>query len=196
MVVHPSLPVNSVRELVAYSKANPGKLSYSGGSPGTAQHLGGELFKRMTGTDMLYIMYKGTGAVMPDILGGRLQVAIENIVITVPHIRRGALRGLAVTSPQRSSVIPELPSVSEAGVAGFQAIGWFGVFAAARTPHATVAKLNAEIAAIMLLPDVTEKLTSSGAEPVSGPPDDLRKLLASESAVWGKVIREAGLRVQ
>lgn len=196
MVVHPSLPVASIRELIDYSKANPGKLSYSGGTPGTAQHLGGELFKKMTGADMLYIMYKGTGAVMPDLLGGRLQVAVENIVITVPHIRRGALRGLAVTSAKRSAVIPELPTVAESGVPGFQTTGWFGIFAAARTPPAVVAKLNADIAAIMTMPEVVDRLSTAGAEAVSGPPDDLRRLLASESAVWGKVIREAGLHVQ
>jgi tripartite-type tricarboxylate transporter receptor subunit TctC len=196
VVVHPSLPVNNIRELIDHSKANPGKLSYSGGSPGTSQHLGGELLKRMTGMDMLYIMYKGTAAVMPDIIGGRLQVALENIVVTVPHIQRGALRGLGVTSLKRSSVIPEMPTVAEAGVPGYQVIGWFGVFAAARTPQPIVQKLNAEIAAIMKLPDVAERLVTSGAEPVSGPPNELRDLLARESAVWGKLIRESGLRIQ
>ncbi len=196
LVVHPTLPVNTVAEFIDYGRKNPGKLSYSGGTPGTAQHLGGELFKRSTGVDMLYIMYKGTGALMPDLLGGRLQAAFENVLIVIPHIRRGALRGLGVTSLQRSPAIPELPTIAESGVPGFQATGWFGVFAPARTPQPIVKRLNAEIQAIMKTPEVADRLTAAGAEAVSAPPEELRSLLHREIAVWHKVIREAGIRVQ
>ena len=196
MVVHPSLPVKSVSELIEYAKARPGKLSYAGSTPGTAQHLGWELFKRTTGTDMLYVPYKGTGALMPDLLSGRLQAAIDNVLVMVPHIKSGALRGIGVTSAKRSPAIPELPTIAEAGVPGFQAVGWFGVFAAAKTPQPIVTKLNAEIAAIMKQSDVYDRLLAQGAEPVSGSPDDLRKLLAREIAIWSKVIREAGVKIE
>ncbi len=194
VVVHPSLPVKSMSELIEHAKAQPGKLSYSAATPGTTQRLGSELFKQMTGIDMLYVPYKGSGAALPDLLSGRLQLAFDNVLIMVPHIRRGALRGLAVTSLQRSQVIPELPTVAETGVPGFEAIGWFGVFAPARTPPQIIKKLNAEIAAIMKLPDVYNRLVDQGAEPVSAPPDELRKLLAHEIAKWGKVIRDVGIR--
>lgn len=143
---------------------------------------------------MLYVPYKGSGAALPDLLSGRLQLAFDNVLIMVPHIKRGALRGLAVTSLQRSQVIPELPTVAEAGVPGFEAIGWFGVFAPARTPPQIISRLNAEIAAIMKLPDVYNRLVDQGAEPVSAPPDELRKLLTREIAKWSKLIREIGIR--
>lgn len=194
-VIHPSLPANSMSEFIAYAKARPGKLNFAGSTPGTVQHLSGELLKRMAGFDMLYVPYKGTGALMPDLLSGRLQAAIDNVLIMVPHIKSGALRGLGVTSAKRSAVIPDLPTIAEA-VPGFEAIGWFGVFAAARTPQQIVKKLNAELVAIMKEPEMRERLLTQGAEPVFGPPDILRNQLAREMEVWGKLIREAGLKVE
>ena len=148
----------------------------------------------MTGIDMLYVPYKGTGVLLPDLLGGRLQAAIDNVLIVVPYMKSGALRGLAVTSAKRSVVVPELPTIAESGVPGFQSGGWFGVLAAAGTPAHIVKKLNAEIAGVMQQNDVRERLLAQGAEPLSGPPDDLKKLLAREREVWGKVIREAGVK--
>ena len=196
LVVQPSLPIRTVAELIDYARANPARLNYAGSTPGSLQHLSGELLKRSAGIDMLYVPYKGTGAVMPDLLGGRLHVAFDNVLIMVPHIRSGALRGLAVTSAQRSAVVPELPTIAESGVAGFQAVGWFGVFATAKTPGAIVAKLNATIAAFMKEPETRERLLAQGAEPRSGPPDDLRRYLAREIEVWGKVVRESRLKVE
>lgn len=133
MVVHPTLPVKTLPELMAHAKANPGKLSYAGSSPGTAQHLGWQLIKHQTGTDMQYVPYRGTGALMPDLLVGRLQAGIDNVAILTLYIKSGQLRGIAVTGTTRSALLPELPTVAASGVPGFQAMGWFGVFAPAQT---------------------------------------------------------------
>jgi tripartite-type tricarboxylate transporter receptor subunit TctC len=193
-VVHPSVPVNTMPEFIAYAKARPGQLNFAGSSPGSVQRLAGELLKRMTGIDMLYVPYKGTGLLLPDLLGGRLQAAIDNVLVVVPYMKSGALRGLAVTTAKRSATVPELPTIAESGAPGFQASGWFGVLAAAGTPAHIVNKLNGEINAAMQQPEVRDRLLAQGAEPLTGPPDALRKLLAREREVWGKVIREAGIK--
>jgi tripartite-type tricarboxylate transporter receptor subunit TctC len=154
------------------------------------------LLKRTSGFDMLYVPYKGTGGVMPDLLGGRLHVVIDNVLILAPYIRNGTVRGLGVTSAKRSVLFPELPTLSETGVPGFHAVGWFGIFAAARTPQPIIARLNAEINAIMKDPEMRERLLSQGAEPLTGTPDDARRYLAREIEVWGKVVRDAGIKVE
>lgn len=196
LVVQPALPVKTVAELIAYAKANPGKLNFAGSTPGSLQRLAGELLKRTGGFDMLYVPYKGTGAVMPDLLGGRLDMAFDNVLILTPYIRKGQLRALGVTSAKRSVVFPELPTLAETGVPGFHAVGWFGVFAAARTPQPIVTRLNAEISAFMKEPETQHRLLAQGAEPLSGSPDDLRRYLAREIEVWGRVIREAGIKAE
>ena len=193
-VVHPSVPVNSMPEFIAYAKARPGQLNFAGSTPGSVQRLSGELLKRMTGIDMLYVPYKGTGVLMPDLLGGRLQAAIDNVLVVVPYMKSGALRGLAVTSARRSTVVPELPTIAESGAPGFQSGGWFGVLAAAGTPAHIINKLNAEINGAMREPEVRDRLLAQGAEPLSGPPDELKMLLVREREVWGKVIRDAGIK--
>ena len=196
LVVNPALPITSVAGLIEYAKANPGKLSFSGGTPGAQQHLAGELFKRNNGIDMLYVPYKGTAAMLPDLLGGRIDVAIDNVLVMAPYVKKGTLRGLAVTSAARSPALPELPTIAESGSPGFRVIGWFGVFAPAKTPAALIKKLNTEIASIMRQADVADPLLAQGAEPQSGSPDDLRKLLGEEIAQWSKVIRESGIRAE
>jgi tripartite-type tricarboxylate transporter receptor subunit TctC len=196
LVVQPSLPIKSVADLVSYGKANPGKLNYAGSTPGSLQRLAGELLKRTAGFDMLYVPYKGTGAVMPDLLGGRLDVAFDNVLILTPYIKKGQLRALGVTSSKRSVVYPELPTLAESGVPGFNAVGWFGVFAAAGTPPAIVSRLNREIVALMEEPETRGRLLAQGAEPQPGSPEDLRKYLAGEIEKWGKVVREAGIKAE
>jgi len=196
LVTHPSLPVDSFDTLIAHARANPGKLSYSGGTAGAQQHLAGELLKREKRIDMLYIGYKGSGPMLPDLLSGRLDVAIDNVLLMAQHVRSGKVRGLAVTGTTRSPALPELPTVAEAGVPGFRVIGWFGVFAPAGTPPSIVRHLNAEIAAVMRTPEVAQPLIAQGAEPQSGTPEDLRRLLAQEIALWSKVIPEAGIKVE
>ena len=196
LVVQPNLPVKSVADLVAYAKASPGKLNFAASTPASLQRLSGELLKRSAGFDMLYVPYKGTGAMMPDVLGGRLHVVIDNVVTLLPHVKSGVLRGLGVTSAKRSLVFPELPTLAETGVPGFHAQGWFGVFSTARTPQPIVVRLNREVTAILREPDTRERLVAQGAEPLSGSPDDLRGHLAREIEVWGRVIREANIKVE
>jgi tripartite-type tricarboxylate transporter receptor subunit TctC len=196
LVVQSTLPIKSVADLVAYARANPGKLNYAGSTPGSLQRLAGELLKRTAGFDMLYVPYKGTGQLMPDLLGGRLHAAFDNVLVLAPHIRSGTLRALGVTSSKRSVVFPELPTIAETGVPGFHAVGWFGIFAAARTPQPIITRLNAELSGLMKEPDVRDRLVAQGAEPLSGPPDDLRKYLAGEIEKWGKVIRDAGVQAE
>src|SRR5690349_14175226 len=196
LVIQPTLPVKTVADLIAYGKANPGKLTFAGSTPSSLQRLAGELLKRTGGFDMLYVPYKGTGAVMPDLLGGRLDVAFDNVLILTPYVKKGQLRALGVTSTKRSVIFPELPTLAETGVPGFHAVGWFGVFAAARTPAAIVKRLNAEILSSMKEPDTRDRLLAQGAEPMPGSPDDLRKYLAGEIEKWGKVIREAGIKAE
>jgi tripartite-type tricarboxylate transporter receptor subunit TctC len=196
LVAQAKLPVKSMPDLVAYAKANPGKLTFAGSTPGSLQRLAGELIKRTAGIDILYVPYKGTGAVMPDLLGGRLDLAIDNVLVLAPYIKKGQLRALGVTSSKRSVVYPELPTLEETGMPGFHAVGWFGVFAAAKTPQPAVKRLHGEIVALMQEPETRDRLLAQGAEPQPGGPDELRKHLAGEIAKWGKVIREAGIKAE
>jgi tripartite-type tricarboxylate transporter receptor subunit TctC len=195
LVVQPGLPVRSVKELIEYARARPGKLTYSGSTVTSLQRLTGEHLKRMAGIDMLFVPYKGTGALMPDLLAGRLDVAFDNVLVLASYVKSGALRALAVTGAKRSVVMPELPTIAEAGVPGFQSAGWFGVMGAAKTPPAVVGKLNSELSALMNEPVLRDRLIAQGAEPLSGPPELLRKHLASEVETWAKLIREVGLKV-
>jgi tripartite-type tricarboxylate transporter receptor subunit TctC len=196
LVSQPALPVKTVSDLVAYGKANPGKLTFAGSTPGSLQRLAGELLKRNAGFEMLYVPYKGTGAVMPDLLGGRLDLAIDNVLVLAPYVRKGQLRALGVTSLKRSVVYPELPTLAESGMPGFHAVGWFGVFGAAKTPPAIVNRLNGEILALMKEPETRDRLLAQGAEPQPGTPEDLRKHLAGEIEKWGRVIKEAGIKAE
>lgn len=196
LVVQPRLPVQTVADLITHAKANPGKLNYAGSTPGSLQRLAGELLKKSAGIDLLYVPYKGTGAVIPDLLGGRLDAAIDNVLVLAPYIRKGQLRGIGVTSTKRSVVFPELPTLAETGVPGFSAVGWFGLFAAAKTPQPIITRLNTEITALLQEPQTRDRLLAQGAEPSPGSPADLRAHLAREIDVWSKVIREAGIKAE
>jgi tripartite-type tricarboxylate transporter receptor subunit TctC len=196
MVVHPSLPAKSVAELVSHAKANPGSVNYAASTPGGGQHLAWELFKRSTATDLFYVPYKGTGALLPDLLAGRLQAGIDNVAVLTQYIKSGALRPLAVTGTARSALLPEVPTMSESGMPNFRVVGWFGVYAPAKTPAPVVKRLNDAMVAVMKQKDLRERITELGGEPESGSQDDLRKLLDVEIAQWGKVIRDAGIKVE
>ena len=196
MVVHPSLPVKTLPELLAYAKANPGKISYAGSSPGTAQHLGWELIKRSAGVDMQYVPYRGTGALMPDLLAGRLQAGIDNVAILTPYIKAGQLRGIAVTSSKPSALLPDLPTVAATGVPDFEAMGWFAVFATPKTPAPVLAALREAVRAVMASQDTRDRLNGIGAEPQNGSFEETRALLKRETAVWTKVIRDANITIQ
>jgi len=196
MVVHPSLPVKSFPELLAYAKANPGKLSVAGSTPGTAQHLGWELIKRKMSMDIQYVPYKGTGALMPDLLAGRLQAGIDNVAVLTPYVKSGQLRGIAVTGATPSPMLPDLPTVAAGGVTDFQAIGWFGVFATGKVPPDVLAALRSAVSSAMAASDTRDKLVGMGSEPQNGGSTELRALLRRESTVWTKVIQDAGITVQ
>ncbi len=196
MVVHPSLPVKSLPELIAYAKANPGKISYAGSTPGTAQHLGWELIKRKTGMDIQYVPYKGTSALMPDLLAGRLQAGIDNVAVLTPYIRSGQLRGIAVTSLKPSPLLSELPTVATTGVPDFQAMGWFGVFTTGKVPPAVLAALKSAVTAAMAAPETRDKLSTIGVEAQTGASEELRVLLRRETTVWTQVIKDSGITVQ
>jgi len=197
-VVHPDTPVKNFRELIVLLKKNPGKYQYASTSPGTAQHLGAELVKRMAGVDMEHVPYKGTGAVMPDLLSGRVPMMFENVAVMTPHVRSGKLRALAVSSSKRTPLLPDVPTVAETGMGleGFEVLGWFGLYAPAGTPADIVKRLNAEVNALIVQPAMVQKFAELGAEPLGGPPEALAAFLKNEQDKWGKVIRDLGIKLQ
>jgi tripartite-type tricarboxylate transporter receptor subunit TctC len=196
VVAHPSIKVRTLKELIDYAKANPSKISYGASAPGTTQHLTGESLKRHFGFDMLFVPHKGTGTMLPDVLAGRLQVAIDNVLALSPHIKSGALRPLAVTTGKRTAMLPDVPPIADSGMPGFDASGWFGFFCANKTPKPIVERLSSTIVAIMQDADTRKQLLKIGADPVYGGSEELRALLARNVAIWRKVIKEAGLKVE
>ena len=193
--VNPSVPVNSVQELIAYAKANPGKLNFASSGSGTSIHLSGELFKVMAGVQMTHVPYKGSAPALADLLGGQVQLMFDNLPPSLPQIKAGKLRALAVTSATRAPALPDVPTVAEAGLPGFEASSWFGVLAPAGTPPAIVAKLNAEIAKWLTSPEAKEKLASVGANIAGGTPEDFARHIQAETAKWAKVVKESGAKV-
>jgi tripartite-type tricarboxylate transporter receptor subunit TctC len=195
LVVHPSVPVTSVAELIAYAKANPGKLNFASSGSGTSIHLSGEHFKVMSGVQMTLVPYKGSAPAVQDLLGGQVQLMFDNLPSALPHIKAGKLRALAVTSAQRAPVLPDVPTIAEAALPGFEASSWFGVLAPAGTSPAIVVKLNAEIAKWLASSEAKEKLQGQGANAAGGPPENFAKHIAAETAKWAKVVKESGAKV-
>ena len=197
-VVHPSIPVNSFAELIRLLKQNPGKYEFASSSPGTAQHLGAELVKRMAGVDMVHVPYKGTGALLPDLLAGRVPMMFENVAIMTPHIRKGSLKPLAVSSAKRTALLPEVPTVAETGMGleGFEVLGWFAVLVPAKTPPEVVKFLNAELNKMIAKPAVVARFQELGAEPMGGTPEQAAAYIRNEENKWGRVIRDIGLKAQ
>ena len=193
--VNPSVPVNSVQELIAYAKANPGKLNFASSGSGTSIHLSGELFKVMAGVQMTHVPYKGSAPALADLLSGQVQLMFDNLPPSLPQIKAGKLRALAVTSSTRAPALPDVPTVAEAGLPGFEASSWFGVLAPAGTPPAIVAKLNAEIAKWLTTPEAKEKLAGVGANIAGGTPEDFARHIQAETAKWAKVVKESGAKV-
>ena len=196
-VVHPDFPAKSFGELITLLKANPGKYNYASTSPGTAQHLGGELVKKMAGVDMVHIAYKGTGAVMPDLLSGRVPMMFENLAVMTPHIKKGSLRPLAVSSSKRTHLMPEVPTVSETGMGleGFEVLGWFALLAPAKTPPQIVQLINAELNKVVAKPQIIAKFAELGAEPLGGTPERATAFIKEEQDKWGRIIREVGIKL-
>ncbi|MEO8305601.1 MAG: tripartite tricarboxylate transporter substrate binding protein [Betaproteobacteria bacterium] len=195
LVVNPAVPVNSVQELIAYAKANPGKLNFASSGAGTSIHLSGELFKVMAGVQMTHVPYKGSAPALQDLLGGQVQLMFDNLPPSLPQIKAGKLRALAVTTPSRSPALPDVPTIAESGLPGFDASSWFGVLAPAGTPPAIIAKLNAEIAKWLASPEAKEKLASVGANAAGGTPEDFARHIQMETAKWAKVVKESGAKV-
>jgi tripartite-type tricarboxylate transporter receptor subunit TctC len=192
IVVHPSLP-GTLKEFLQYAKANPGKVNYGSSGVGGITHLAMEYFKMVAGVDIVHVPYKGSSPASAAILAGEIQVGSFAPNATIPHIKSGKLRALAVASARRSALFPELPTTAEAGLPGFQVLSWGGIFAPAATPAAIVSKLNQQINAALQAADVKERFSRFGVEPAGGTPQELSKLLASEIRRWGKVIADAGI---
>lgn len=196
LVVHPSVAASSVQELVALAKSKPGQLNYASGGNGATNHLAGELFKRMTGTEIVHIPYRGNPLAVIDVLNGQVAMIFDFMITSLPHVKAGKLRPLAVTGTQRSAQVPELPTVSEAGVTGYEASTWFAVMAPAGTPAEAIGKLNAEVNAVLRLPDVRERLDTLGAEPLGGTSADVATRLHADLIKWTEVVKAANIKIE
>ena len=196
MAVSPSVPAKTVQELIAYAKANPGKLSYASAGPGTPYNLAGELFKTMTGTDILHVPYKNSGDARSAVIGGHVQIMFDAVTAMKGQIDGGQVRALATTGLKRSTVLPDVPTVSEAGVPGYEATIWLGIMAPAGTPKETVERLNEEIGKIIARPAIREAWAKQGAVPMTMTPAAFTTFLKGDIDKWAKVIEKAGLKVQ
>ena len=193
MEVNPSLPVNTVPEFIAYAKANPGKINMASGGPGSGPHLYGELFKTLTGVDLLTVHYRGSGPALPDLIGGRTQVMFDVITSSIGYIRAGKLRPLGVTTATRSSELPDVPPIGDS-VPGYEASGWNGIGAPRNTPPEIIAILNSEVNAALADPTFKARLVELGGEPLSSSPAEYGKFIADYTEKWGNVIRAAGIK--
>lgn len=196
MVVHPSLPVGTIKELIAYGKARPGTISYGSGGSGTSGQLAAELFKLSAGVDFLHVAYKGAGPAVNALLGGEVQLMFAPITLVLSLANAGKLKAVAVTGARRSTAAPNIPTVAESGLPGFDVSSWFGVVAPAGTPARIVSMLNREISALASLPDARERIIAQGAEPTSTTPDEFARHLRAEIGKWARVIKAAGIQAQ
>lgn len=194
MVVNPQLPVNSVQEFIALAKKQPGQLNYANSGNGTTAHLAGELFKKMADIKMESVNYKGGGSSIIDTVAGRVQMYFSTIPAALPHLKSGKLRALAVTSKHRVEMVPDVPTVEESGLPGFEVVGWFGIFAPTGTPQGVITKLNENINVVLKMPEIRERLARQGLIPGGGSPEALRDLLGADLDKWGKLIKEIGLK--
>ena len=196
LLLHPSVPAATLAEFIALLKANPDKYSFGSAGIGTSQHISGELFKTMAGVKMQHVPYRGSGQMIPELLGGTLQVAVDNIATALPHMKAGKLRALAVTTAQRSGVAPDVPTMAESGLAGYELSSWQAVFAPAGTPPAIVERLYTEIAKILKLPDISKRLSDLGLDLSGMPPAQLAALVKAEVPRLGKVVRDSGAKAE
>ena len=196
LVVHPSVPARTVGEFITYAKANPGKLNFASSGSGTSIHLAGELFKVMAGVQMTHVPYKGSSPAIQDLLGGQVQLMFDNLPSALPQIKAGKLRALAVTTANRTPALPDVPTVAEAGLPGFEASSWFGVLAPAGTPPAIIARLNAEGVKWLATPEAKEKMQNLGANAAGGTPDDFAAHIRAETVKWARVVKESGAKAE
>ena len=196
LVVHPSLRAATVKELIALAKARPGEINFASSGHGTPAHLAGELFNSMAGVKMVHVPYKGAAPALADLLGGQVQLMFSTMPPALPHVKDGKLRALAVTSAKRSPAAPDIPTLDEIALPGFEANTWHGVVVPAGTPATIVARLNREIVAILHLPDVVERFSSQGAEALGSTPEEFAAYIKSETLKWAKVVRDSGAKAE
>ena len=196
LVAHPSLPVRSVKELIALARARPGAINYGSGGNGSTPHLSAALFAAMAGVALTHVPYKGTAPAIADLVGGQVQIAFLGIPAVLPHLKSGRLRVLAVTGLRRSPELPDVPTVDESGVSGYEVSPWYGLLAPAGTPRAIVARLSAESAKIVRAPEMREKLAAQGAEAGGSTPEEYAAVIRADTATWTSVLALAGLRAE
>ncbi|MGZ5697439.1 MAG: tripartite tricarboxylate transporter substrate binding protein [Usitatibacter sp.] len=193
IVASPKVPARDVRELIEYARKNPGKLSFGSSGTGAASHLSAELFKSLAGIDMLHVPYKGTGQAVTDLLAGQIDLMFAPAQTVMPHVQAGKLRAYAVTSAKRFSILPDLPTVAESGLAGYEAVGWFGLLAPAKTPPALVAKISADANKVLAEHDVKQQLLIVGTEPSGDTPAEFARFIQADQAKWSRLMRERGI---
>ncbi len=196
LVVNTKVPAKDLKELIAYAKANPDKMNYGSSGNGTSRHLAGEIFNKMAGTSIAHVPYKGSGPAMTGLLGGEIQMIFEGLGSAASHIRSGSIRALAVTSPKRSPAFPDIPTMAEAGLPGFESISWYGLWAPAGTPPEIVKRLQAEVAKALASPDMAQTWFSQGADPGGEPSEQFARYIRTEIEKWGKVARENKIVVE
>jgi tripartite-type tricarboxylate transporter receptor subunit TctC len=194
MITQASLPAQSLQEFIAYAKSKPGALNFGSGGAGTSNHLAGELFNIVAGTNLVHIPYKGVNLAMQDVLAGNVHLVFIGIPAAAPHIRSGKLRALAIVAQERSGALPDVPTVAEAGMRDFEVTTWYGVLAPAGTPAPIIQRVNAELVKVMHSPELKDKLAGSGTEPRTSTPEEFAAYIKSEIAKWGEVIRKAGVK--
>jgi tripartite-type tricarboxylate transporter receptor subunit TctC len=194
LVVHPSVPAKNVKELLAIARARPGKLNYASSGNGTVTHLAGELFKLMGKVDIVHIPFKGGAPALTALLSGEVDMSYENSLVVTPHVKAGKVKALAVTGSKRSQLMPELPTISESGLPGYDASGWYGLFAPAATPKAVIARVSSEAVKALRMPDVVRTLSSQGAEPVGNTPEEFTAFVKSEIEKWARLVKIAHMK--
>lgn len=195
LVAHPSQPFKTVKELIAYAKANPGKLNFASAGNGTSIHLSGELFKSMTGIDMVHVPFRGSAPAVAALLGGQTAIMFDNMPSVIQHVRAGRLRPIAVTTAKRSPELPDVPTIAEAGVPGYEATSWFGMFTTAGTPAPVVSKVHGALMKVLADPEVKKQIAGQGAEPVAEKPEQFAQFIAAETAKWAKVVKASGASI-
>ena len=195
MVAHPSLPIRTVMDLVAFARARPGQLNFAAGGAGSSQHLAIELFLYMTGTKIVHVPYKGQGMALIDVVAGQVSLMMANVISALPHVRSARLRALGVTGSKRTTVAPDIPTIAESGVPGYEVLQWYGVLAPAATPREIIGRLHGVIAHAVQDPKIRERIVADAGEPVGNTPDEFSAILRADYKKWGDVIRKAGIRV-
>jgi tripartite-type tricarboxylate transporter receptor subunit TctC len=193
VTANPKVAAANIRELIAFARANPGKLSFASSGTGAASHLSAELFKSMAGVDLLHVPYKGTGQAVTDLLAGHVNLMFAPAQTVMPYVREGRLKALALTGSKRSETLPDLPTVAESGLPGYAAVGWFGVLAPAATPRPTVAKISADVNRVLAEREVRERMLGLGADPSGDTPEEFARFIREDQAKWSKLMKEAGI---